>query len=192
MRERALEAAALTDRRSITLPLCVLAAGVVHGLCVAALLPLLIALPGPGSKRQEGTQIIDVEMPPVPVPAPETGSPASALEVPADESATTAALPDAEHPLTPPVPPDPAASTIDSALPGAEEPPETATLPSSPEPSSNEAPAQSRDNASRKRCPSQPARLNRLRLTPRQACRKPPPVPSRRACDPPLQPLRSR
>lgn len=44
-----IDAAHLTDRPSITLPLCVLGAGLVHGLCIAALLPLLITVPGPGT-----------------------------------------------------------------------------------------------------------------------------------------------
>jgi hypothetical protein len=37
----------LTDRPSITLPLCVLGAGLVHGICIAALLPMLITVPAP-------------------------------------------------------------------------------------------------------------------------------------------------
>jgi hypothetical protein len=39
------DAATLTERPSITLPLCVLGAGVVHGLCIATLLPHLVVLP---------------------------------------------------------------------------------------------------------------------------------------------------
>ena len=50
----------LTDRPSITLPLCVLGAGIVHGICIAALLPMLITVPAP-VKSNAGPHIIKVE-----------------------------------------------------------------------------------------------------------------------------------
>ncbi len=62
-----------------------LAAGAVHGVCVAALLPMLITLPGPGATRQPATQAIDVEV----MPAPAVASGNSA------EPDTTASIPDA-------------------------------------------------------------------------------------------------
>jgi hypothetical protein len=51
----------LTDRPSITLPLCVLGAGIVHGICIAALLPMLITVPAP-VKSNAGPHIIDIEV----------------------------------------------------------------------------------------------------------------------------------
>lgn len=97
MRERALQSRTLTDRRSITLPLCVLAAGAVHGLAVMALLPMMITLPGPASKQQGASQLVDVDV----MPASAAASP---IVVPRDPE-TTAAIPVAEdHPTTAPVP----------------------------------------------------------------------------------------
>jgi hypothetical protein len=96
VRERALQSRALTDRRSITLPLCVLAAGAVHGLAVMALLPVMITLPGPASKQQGASQLVDVDV----MPASAAASPI----VPRDPE-TTAAIPAAEdHPTVAPVP----------------------------------------------------------------------------------------
>ena len=87
MRERALKSRTLTDRRSITLPLCVLAAGAVHAVCVAALLPMLITLPGPGATRQPVPQAIDVEV--------VSGTAAASGNSAPDEPETTALIPDA-------------------------------------------------------------------------------------------------
>jgi hypothetical protein len=91
VRERALQSQALTDRRSITLPLCVLAAGAVHGLAVMALLPMMITLPGPGAVQQESSHAVDVNV-----------MPASAATLPSlapRDPETTASLPEAaEHP----------------------------------------------------------------------------------------------
>lgn len=82
----------LTDRRSITLPLCVLGAGAVHGLCVAAMLPMLITLPGPGGNPPPA---IDVEvLHPVP----------SAPEKTIADPATTAALPEVKEAPAPSLP----------------------------------------------------------------------------------------
>jgi hypothetical protein len=97
VRERALQSRTLTDRRSITLPLCVLAAGAVHGLAVMALLPVMITLPGPASKQQGASQLVDVDVMPA-------SAPASPIVVPRDPE-TTAAIPAAEdHPTVAPVP----------------------------------------------------------------------------------------
>ncbi|MGB0057336.1 MAG: hypothetical protein WBQ20_11395 [Methyloceanibacter sp.] len=82
----------MTDRRSITLPLCVLGAGAVHGLCVAAMLPMLITLPGPGGNPPPA---IDVEvLHPVP----------SAPEKTIADPATTAALPEVKEAPAPSLP----------------------------------------------------------------------------------------
>jgi hypothetical protein len=95
VRERALQSRTLTDRRSITLPLCVLAAGAVHGLAVMALLPVMITLPGPASKQQGASQR-DV--------LPASAAAASPIVVLRDPE-TTAAIPAAEdHPASAPVP----------------------------------------------------------------------------------------
>jgi len=97
VRERALQSRTLTDRRSITLPLCVLAAGAVHGLAVMALLPVMITLPGPGAGQQDASHAVDVDV----MPASAAASP---VVGPRDPE-TTAAIPAAEdHPATAPVP----------------------------------------------------------------------------------------
>ena len=75
----------MTDRRSITLPLCVLGAGAVHGLCVAIMLPMLITLPGPGGGSPPA---IDVEV----------LQPAPVLPKHATDPVTTSALPKVEAP----------------------------------------------------------------------------------------------
>ncbi len=90
MRERALQSHTLTDRRSITLPLCVLAAGAVHGLAVMALLPMMITLPGPGAVQQGASQPVDVDVMPASAAAP--------LAVTPHDPETTASLPEAEDP----------------------------------------------------------------------------------------------
>jgi hypothetical protein len=73
------------------LPLCVLAAGAVHGLAVMALLPMMITLPGPGAVQQESSHAVDVNV-----------MPASAATLPSlapRDPETTASLPEAaEHP----------------------------------------------------------------------------------------------
>jgi len=98
VRERALQSRTLTDRRSITLPLCVLAAGAVHGLAVMALLPVMITLPGPASKQQGASQLVDVDV------LPASAAAASPIVVPRDPE-TTAAIPTAEDdPTAAPVP----------------------------------------------------------------------------------------
>jgi hypothetical protein len=89
VRERALRSRTLTDRRSITLPLCVLAAGAIHGLAVIALLPMMITLPGPGAEQQGASRLVDVDV----MPASAAASP---IGVPRDPE-TTAAIPAAEH-----------------------------------------------------------------------------------------------
>jgi hypothetical protein len=53
----------LTDRPSITLPLCVLGAGLVHGICIAVLLPVLVSDPGPATS-EAGTTVVEVEIQP--------------------------------------------------------------------------------------------------------------------------------
>jgi hypothetical protein len=98
VRERALQSRTLTDRRSITLPLCVLAAGAVHGLAVMAMLPVLITLPGPGSVRQSATQVVEVEVLPAVSPEPRP--------VVDHGPETTAALPTVEHEPGPETPPE--------------------------------------------------------------------------------------
>jgi nicotinate-nucleotide--dimethylbenzimidazole phosphoribosyltransferase len=95
VRERALQSQTLTDRRSITLPLCVLAAGAIHGLAVMALLPMMITLPGPGAVQQDAAHAVDVDVMPASAAAPP-------VLVPHDPE-TTASLPEAEdHPVPAP------------------------------------------------------------------------------------------
>ncbi len=53
----------LTERPSITLPLCVLGAGLVHGICIAVLLPVLVTDPG-SATSEAGVAHVDVEVPP--------------------------------------------------------------------------------------------------------------------------------
>jgi hypothetical protein len=90
VRERALQSHTLTDRRSITLPLCVLAAGAVHGLAVMALLPMMITLPGPGAVQQDASHAVDVDVMPASAAAP--------LAITPHDPETTASLPEAEDP----------------------------------------------------------------------------------------------
>jgi hypothetical protein len=91
VRERALQSQTLTDRRSITLPLCVLAAGAVHGLAVMALLPMMITLPGPGAVQQDASQPVDVDVMPASAAALHALAP--------HDPETTASLPEAvDHP----------------------------------------------------------------------------------------------
>jgi hypothetical protein len=98
VRERALQSRTLTDRRSITLPLCVLAAGAVHGLAVMALLPVMITVPGPASKQQGASQLVDVDVDVM--PASEAACPIAPRDL-----ETTAAIPAAEdHPTLAPAP----------------------------------------------------------------------------------------
>jgi hypothetical protein len=50
----------LTERPSITLPLCVLGAGLVHGICIAVLLPVLVTDPG-SATGEAGSAHVDAE-----------------------------------------------------------------------------------------------------------------------------------
>jgi hypothetical protein len=52
----------LTERPSITLPLCVLGAGLVHGICIAVLLPVLVTDPGSGTS-EAGIAHVDADAP---------------------------------------------------------------------------------------------------------------------------------
>ena len=124
----------LTDKRSITLPLCVLGAGAVHGLCVAAMLPMLITLPGPGGSAPPA---IDVELlqPAPSIALPSITDPATTSALPkVNEAPATAKV----EPSSAEVPPDdmpqqiapPAASSPLANLPAAE--PLPATLVMSP------------------------------------------------------------
>jgi hypothetical protein len=97
----------------------VLAAGAVHAVCVAALLPMLITLPGPGATRQPVPQAIDVEV-------VSTTAVASGNSAP-DEPETTASIPDATVGPVSLEPPEPDAvaepqSADDEAKAGAAEP----------------------------------------------------------------------
>jgi nicotinate-nucleotide--dimethylbenzimidazole phosphoribosyltransferase len=125
----------LTDRRSITLPLCVLGAGAVHGLCVAVMLPMLITLPGPGGNAP---QPIAVEVVP--------SAPKAAVKPEADP-ATTSALPvTKEAPAHEPAPIEVAPSVPD--VEAAPEPvkPDSALAPAVAHPSPVElAPAEAPD-----------------------------------------------
>ena len=125
----------LTDRRSITLPLCVLGAGAVHGLCVAAMLPMLITLPGPGGNPPPA---IDVEV--VPPGAERSGEDHA-------DPATTAALPEVkEAPAHEPAPIEAAPPAPD--VEAAPEPvkPDSVSAPSAAHPSPVElAPAEAPD-----------------------------------------------
>ena len=90
----------LTDRRSITLPLCVLGAGAVHGLCVAAMLPMLITLPRPGSNAPPTIEVEVLHSAPNAAVKPEADpATTSALpvmkETPAHEPASIEAAPSA-------------------------------------------------------------------------------------------------
>ncbi|MGO8841516.1 MAG: hypothetical protein ACLQF1_10395 [Methyloceanibacter sp.] len=127
----------MTDRRSITLPLCVLGAGAVHGLCVAALLPMLITLPGPGNS---GPSVIDVEVMPASA-STETGAdsvgngshasdataaatlhPSAPNELGNTGAApeTTSALPAAAEPVPPPAQPFGGSPSLADAAPPSE------------------------------------------------------------------------
>jgi hypothetical protein len=97
VRERALRSRTLTHRRSITLPLCVLAAGAIHGLAVMALLPMMITLPGPGADQRGTSQPVAVDVMPASAAAPP-------VLVPHDPE-TTAAIPAIEdQPVAAPAP----------------------------------------------------------------------------------------
>jgi hypothetical protein len=77
------------------LPLCVLAAGAVHGLAVMALLPMMITLPGPGAVQQDASQPVDVDVMPA--------SPAALPLLAPHDPETTASLPEAvDHPALAP------------------------------------------------------------------------------------------
>ncbi|MGZ5915853.1 MAG: hypothetical protein ACXWJ4_00795, partial [Methyloceanibacter sp.] len=53
----------VTDQRRLNLPLFALGAVAAHAVVLAALLPMLITLPGPGPNRR-GPLVIDVELVP--------------------------------------------------------------------------------------------------------------------------------
>jgi hypothetical protein len=61
----------VTDRPSITLPLCVLGAGIVHALCIAVLLPMLITVPAPAEPDAKSTTVSIVVPPPSPAAVPQ-------------------------------------------------------------------------------------------------------------------------
>jgi nicotinate-nucleotide--dimethylbenzimidazole phosphoribosyltransferase len=144
VRERALQSRTLTDRRSITLPLCVLAAGAVHGLAVMALLPMMITLPGPGSVRPQASQLVEVDVLPAAAAAPPSLAPrdpetTAAIPVVAVTAVPVAPEPDADSvelvPAEPGMAPAPRSDPITTVLaPEAERIPEPAPEPAASAP----------------------------------------------------------
>jgi hypothetical protein len=84
----------VTDQRQLNLPLFALGAVAAHAVVLAALLPMLVTLPGPGSSPR-GPLIIDVDVTPGASPAPLAPQPEPSI--PAD-TATTSALPEPSRP----------------------------------------------------------------------------------------------
>jgi hypothetical protein len=110
----------VTDQRRLNLPLFALGAVAAHAVVLAALLPMLITLPGPGTDRR-GPLVIDVEV-----------IPTASSATPAKGSGQTSAGSSASDPVTfapdtaaagKPELPDPTETT--SALPASPAPPET-------------------------------------------------------------------
>jgi hypothetical protein len=95
----------VTDQRQLNLPLFALGAVAAHAVVLAALLPMLVTLPGPGSSPR-GPLIIDVDVTPGASPAPLAPQPEP--PIPAD-TATTSALPE-------PSPPAPAETIAADAM----------------------------------------------------------------------------
>jgi serine-type D-Ala-D-Ala carboxypeptidase (penicillin-binding protein 5/6) len=77
VRERAPDAAILTKRRSTSLPLWVLGAGIVHGLCIAALIPMLITWPDSGGGQGGSSAVVELTAPAPVSTNPEAADPAS-------------------------------------------------------------------------------------------------------------------
>jgi hypothetical protein len=116
----------VTDQRRLNLPLFALGAVAAHAVVLAALLPMLITLPGPGTNRR-GPLVIDVEV----VPAGSSATPAigsgqtnagSSASDPVTFAPDTAAAGKPEPEL-----PNPTETTL--ALPASPAPPETAADP---------------------------------------------------------------
>jgi hypothetical protein len=116
----------VTDQRRLNLPLIALGAVAAHAVVLAALLPMLITLPGPGTNRR-GPLVIDVELMPTASSAtPATGSGQMGAGSSASDPVTFA--PDIAATGKPePGAPDPAETT--SAMPVSPAPTETASDP---------------------------------------------------------------
>jgi hypothetical protein len=78
----------VTDQRQLNLPLFALGAVAAHAVVLAALLPMLVTLPGPGSSPR-GPLIIDVDVTPA-SPAPSVPPPEPSIP---SDTTTTSALP---------------------------------------------------------------------------------------------------
>jgi hypothetical protein len=88
------------ELKQINLPLFLIGAGVVHLVGLAALLPMLITLPGPGGDIEPKAVVVDVDIVPAAAPSPEiapkvdqtsalqtTVAPASVDQAPAPDAA---------------------------------------------------------------------------------------------------------
>ena len=87
----------MTDQRQLNLPLFALGAVAAHAVVLAALLPMLVTLPGPGSSPR-GPLIIDVDVTPGASPAPSVPQPEPSIP---SDAATTSALPVEPSPPAP-------------------------------------------------------------------------------------------